>query len=175
METSFEQVKEFYRSFDQEMPPADSSPSLSNHLLQLRLNLKMDLIAEEFFELVEAVYGPLAAELISANWDLTKASDEMKRDVVGAADALADLIYVINGLAIEANIPLDDVFGEVHQSNMSKLGPDSRPIMSDGVTPAAHDGKIKPAGKLLKGPDYREPDIAKVLAQVGPTQQLTLF
>ena len=59
------------------------------------------------------------------------------------ADALADLVYVIYGAALEYGIPLDRVFAEVHRSNMAKLGADGRPILRE-------DGKIlKPDGWTL--------------------------
>jgi predicted HAD superfamily Cof-like phosphohydrolase len=72
-------------------------------------------------------------------------------DLVDIADGLADLLYVVFGTAVAYGIPMDDVFAEVHQSNMSKLGPDGQPI-------------IGPDGKRLKGPFYRPPDIRPLLA-----------
>lgn len=160
--TPFEQVKEFYEAFNQALPEEGSQPSLTNELLSERLELKMDLIAEEFIELVEAVYGKKSGEVIQAAWGKAKEEDEGNRDVVETFDALADSIYVINGLAIEAGGDLDAVFNEVHSSNMSKLGDDGKPVLSDGVNPAP-DGKVKPKGKILKSHNFREPDIKKVL------------
>jgi predicted HAD superfamily Cof-like phosphohydrolase len=72
-------------------------------------------------------------------------------DVVEIADGLADLLYVVFGTAVAYGIPMDDVFAEVHRSNMSKLGPNGQPIIG------AH-------GKRLKGPSYRPPDIRPLLA-----------
>lgn len=40
-------------------------------------------------------------------------------------------------------------FFEVHNSNMSKLGDDGKPILND-------------AGRVVKGPNYRKPDLKKV-------------
>jgi predicted HAD superfamily Cof-like phosphohydrolase len=71
-------------------------------------------------------------------------------DVTGAADALADLLYVVYGAALEWGIPLDDVFVEVHRSNMSKVWP-------DGTVHYREDGKV------LKPPTYSPADVAKVL------------
>ena len=76
--------------------------------------LRIDLIAEEFEELQEA----LAAD-----------------DVVETADALADLLYVVMGAAITFGVPIDEVVDEVHRSNLSKLGEDGQPIRRE-------DGKI---------------------------------
>lgn len=91
--------------------------------------LRIDLLREEFEEYVAA------AE---------------RGDVVGVADALADMAYVIHGTALVYGIPLDRVVAEVHRSNMTKLGPDGRPVRRED-------------GKVVKGPDYVAPDIARVL------------
>lgn len=158
-----EQVREFYAAFNQDVPPSESQPSLDNDVIKDRVDLKMDLIAEEFFELVEAVYGKKASDLIESQWSAAKALDDGNRDIVETADALADMEYVIAGMAIEANIPLDEVFDNVHESNMSKLGEDGKPILSDGVTPDPRDGKVKPNGKILKGANFWEPNIPEIL------------
>lgn len=115
-----------------------------------RLNMRMGLIAEEFNELVEAVYGEKASEIIrEANIKVLE-NDEQKRDVVEAADALADLVYVIYGMALECGIDLPAVLKEVQASNMSKLGADGKPIYRED-------------GKVLKGPNFFQPDIRKAL------------
>jgi len=112
--------------------------------------MRMSLIKEEFTELCEAVYGPQAGD------ELTKAlsslPDQESRDLVETADALADLVYVIYGFALEAGIDLDAVLAEVHRSNLSKL-------MPDGSVKRREDGKV------LKGPGFSAPDIAAVLRQ----------
>lgn len=71
-------------------------------------------------------------------------------DLVGVADALADIVYVAYGTAHVYGIDLDVVLDEVHASNMTKLGADGRPVRRSD-------------GKILKGPDYRPPDIAEAL------------
>lgn len=113
-----------------------------------RLGMRMALIKEEMVELVEAVYGPSAANALQSLLD--RLPDEGNRDIVEAADALADLTYVIYGMALETGINLDKVLAEVHSSNLSKL-------MPDGSVRRREDGKI------LKGPDFREPAIAEIL------------
>lgn len=71
-------------------------------------------------------------------------------DLVNAFKELADLIYVTEGTAVEMGVDLYEVFVEVHRSNMSKLDASGEPIYSE-------------TGKVLKGPNYKEPDIASVL------------
>ncbi len=69
---------------------------------------------------------------------------------VALAKELADLLYVTYGTAEVLGIPLTEVFEEVHRSNMSKLGLDGRPVRRSD-------------GKVLKGPNYTEADVEKVL------------
>ncbi len=83
-------------------------------------------------------------------------------DLVGVADALADIVYVAYGTAHVYGIDLDAVLDEVHASNMTKLGADGRPIR-------------RADGKVLKGPDYRPPDIRAALSRgAGSTGGVTL-
>jgi predicted HAD superfamily Cof-like phosphohydrolase len=73
-----------------------------------------------------------------------------QRDLVGIADALADIVYVVYGTALTYGIDLDAVLREVHRSNMSKLGRDGKPL-------------IREDGKVLKSERYFPPEIASVL------------
>lgn len=162
-ETSFQNVLEFYRSFKQEQFIA-SRPGLDqDNISEERLFLKMDLIAEEFFELVNAVLGGASAKVLEEAWTIAKQEDEGNRDLVETADACADLRYVIHGLEIEAGIPGDEIFTEVQQSNMSKLDDNGDPIVSDGFTPSEYDGQVKPAGKILKSKNFFEPNLKRIL------------
>lgn len=159
--TNFESVLEFYKAFQQEEYIAKDKAGYHN-ISEDRLKLKLELIAEEFIELVEAVYGADSSKALTAGWESAKEKDTKNRDIVETADALADLVYVINGLAIETGIPFDEVFAEVQASNMSKLDDNGNPVISDGVTPAI-DGKVKPFGKIIKSKNFFEPRIKEVL------------
>ena len=156
--STLQQVKEFHQAFKQ--PLVDGGPSLS--AIEERIPLRMALIAEEFIELVEAVYGKEAGAFIAQAYDQAVAADDHTRDLVETADALGDMKYVIDGFAVEANIDLDAVSTHIHESNMSKLGEDGEPIMSDGVTPD-RDGVVKPKGKILKSDKFWAPDLRKLL------------
>ena len=79
---------------------------------------------------------------------------EKNNNIVEIADALADLLYVTLGTAISYGIPIDAVFAEVQRSNLSKLGEDGKPL-------------YRADGKVLKGPGFFQPDIAKVLREHG--------
>ncbi len=114
------------------------------------LDMRMSLIAEEFAELVGAVYGQAARAEIESSYHRAVAADDGARDTVETADALADLVYVIYGMALETGIDLAAVLAEVQRSNMSKLGADGKPVHRED-------------GKVLKGPDYFPPNVEAVL------------
>jgi predicted HAD superfamily Cof-like phosphohydrolase len=73
-------------------------------------------------------------------------------DLVGVLDALSDASYVVSGTYLThglggVKVAADE---EVHRSNLSKLGEDGRPIISD-------------AGRVVKGPRWSPPDLRTVL------------
>ena len=63
---------------------------------------------------------------------------------------MADLLYVIYGYAATYNLDIDTAFNRVHKSNMSKLDADGKPILRED-------------GKILKGPNYKEPDLSDLV------------
>ena len=137
-------VRRFHHVYG--LPVRTDGPGLERESLTMR----MSLIAEEFAELVGAVYGEAARGEVEAAYERAAATDDGRRDTVEAADALADLVYVVYGMALETGIDLAAVLAEVQRSNMSKLGADGKPIYRED-------------GKVLKGPGYFPPDIVGVL------------
>ena len=73
-------------------------------------------------------------------------------DMVEVADALGDMLYILCGTIIEHGMQykIDEIFSEIQNSNMSKLGIDGNPIYRED-------------GKVLKGPNYFKPDIKGIL------------
>ena len=140
-----ELVLQFHHTYSVPIRPF-SDPTLDYE----RMNMRMSLIAEEFAELMGAVYGPRARAIIEAATPEAVAADEGERDVIEAADALADLVYVVYGMAIESGMNLDSVLAEVQASNLSKLMPDG-------------SVKLREDGKVLKGPNFFQPNIARGL------------
>ena len=59
---------------------------------------------------------------------------------------LCDVLYVTYGYAATFGWDLDAAFRRVHASNMSKLDDDGEPI-------------VRGDGKIMKGPNYQEPDL----------------
>lgn len=65
---------------------------------------------------------------------------------VDAMDALADLLYVVIGTGLAMDLPVTDIFNEVHRSNMTKaVRTEDDPRMKD------------------KGPDYSPPDLEQFI------------
>ena len=63
---------------------------------------------------------------------------------------LADLIYVCAQYAENMQWDIEQALRRVHQSNMSKLGEDGKPIKRED-------------GKVLKGPNYQPPDLSDLV------------
>jgi predicted HAD superfamily Cof-like phosphohydrolase len=100
-------------------------------------------------EIPDAETTNLRLELIAE--ELNELYDAMEqKDIVGIADALTDILYVTYGAGHAFGIDLDKCFTEVQRSNMSKLGADGKPIYRDD-------------GKVMKGPNYSEPDLQSIL------------
>lgn len=125
--------------------------------LQGRLMLRLRLVAEEFFELLEGAVGmggQNAADIVGARNTvrslLGKWRQENDYNLVETADALTDLMVVIVGMALEMGIPLDHTWVEVHRSNMAKVQP-------DGTVKRREDGKV------LKPEGWTKPDIEAAL------------
>ena len=121
--SNFSKVFQFMHSFGQETLSRPTLPD--NELADLRL----DLIQEEVGELLTALE---------------------KKDIVEIADALTDILYVTYGAGHAFGLDLDECFEEVHQSNMSKLGIDGKPI-------------YRQDGKVLKGRGYKPPQLARII------------
>ena len=121
--TNFEKVGIFMKTFGQEVK---TKAELSNNKIN---ELRISLINEELEELKKAIED---------------------NDILEVADALTDILYVAYGAGHAFGIDLDKCFNEVQVSNMSKLGPDGKPIYNE-------------SGKVMKGPNYFKPDLSKFL------------
>ena len=121
--TNFQKVKNFMETFGQEVK---SSPSFSSPKIN---ELRYNLIKEELDEFKQALD---------------------KNDLLEAADALTDILYVTYGAGHAFGIDLDACFQEVQSSNMSKLGENGKPIFNN-------------EGKVMKGPNYFKPDLSKYI------------
>lgn len=113
--------------------------------------LRVKLIAEELSELCEAL-GVIAEIKIGVGTDTYNyfAYGFAPPDEVEAADAVIDILYVGYGAGIAMGLPVDELFAEVHASNMSKLDTNGQPL-------------IRADGKILKGENYFRPNLGKII------------
>lgn len=161
--TQFDQVKEFHLAFGH--PVHDEPTAIEIDRAQLRINL----ILEEVVEYMSATIGDAdnAEYMNAAIASVLKAMELVKKaqpyefenpDLVGIADGLGDIGYVVAGAAHEYGIPLNAVNNEIHGSNMTKLGPEGKPIYNE-------------VGKIMKGPDYRPPNVEEIVFPVPPSSK----
>jgi predicted HAD superfamily Cof-like phosphohydrolase len=75
-----------------------------------------------------------------------------KGDIIEIADALGDQLYILFGTILKHGLQhkIEEVYDEIHRSNMSKLDENGQPIFRED-------------GKILKSNLYFRPDIRKVL------------
>ncbi len=97
------------------------------------LRTQLILILEEVEELVEAHH-----ESIDYITNLRARAHTLKE--------LADVVYVAYQYAASAGWDLDEALDRVHESNLSKLDDDLKPIKRED-------------GKVIKGPNYKPPTL----------------
>jgi predicted HAD superfamily Cof-like phosphohydrolase len=121
MEKQLNKVEEFHIAFGQ------TNGQWPSVITNAEYNLRHSLMKEENDEYLEACYN---------------------NDLVEIADALGDQLYILCGTILKHGMQhiIEDVFDEIHASNMSKLGEDGKPLFR-------HDGKI------LKGKNYFVPNL----------------
>jgi predicted HAD superfamily Cof-like phosphohydrolase len=118
-----EQAKEFRSKY-----------GIQNRADRMNRSRQQKLIVEEFKEFLEAE-GMLFMHGRNHQADCLK--------------ELADLVYVCYQYAENMGWNLDEALNLVHESNMSKLDKDGKPIYRDD-------------GKVLKGPNYKPPDLSNL-------------
>jgi predicted HAD superfamily Cof-like phosphohydrolase len=121
-----DKVREFHEVFGLDFHNAPVV-DISDKIIELRHRL----MAEENDEYLEA----------AKNKDLTQ-----------IADALGDKLYILCGTIIAHGLQhkIEEVFEEIHRSNMSKLDANGKPIYRED-------------GKIMKSDRYFLPDIESIL------------
>ncbi len=121
--------------------PTDTAETAAKHLRQAldkissiqgadnELCLRLALALEELCEWVEA---------------------HAQSDLTAAADAWGDRCYVLLGDAVSAGLPVEEIFWEVHRSNMTKMGASAQ------------------TGKGIKSSDFDPPNLSTILSDDGP-------
>ncbi len=122
-----QKVAAFHAAFDTE---------IDQPVTAALLRLRKTLLAEEVRELFEEMDSAIAALEAGEAVPLPVAANMLKET--------ADVQYVLSGLSVTFGWPIAEVYARVHDSNMSKLGADGRPVR-------------RADGKVLKGPGYFAP------------------
>ena len=131
----YNDVLAFHKLFGVPIAPHPTIPP------EERLEFRRKFIQEEVDELAGAMDEENFAEIL---------------------DGIVDLIYVLLGMAIEYGLPVNEGWDEVHTSNMRKVGPDGKPIMSV-------DGQ-----KILKPSGWVRPDLQRLINErLGTSSEAT--
>lgn len=121
--TQYDKVKKFHEIYECNIGDEAAFPSDAER------DLRKKLLQEEFEEYITA---------------------EANNNLVEVADALGDMLYIIYGTAVSYGLPINDIFDEIHNSNLSKLDENGLPIRRED-------------GKIMKGPNYFKPDISSII------------
>lgn len=102
------------------------------------LSLRKKLLAEEMAELFEEIDNALGA--------LQQGEEVGKTTLTKLLKEMADVQYVLSGMAVTFGLPIDQAFARVHESNLSKLDDSGKPV-------------VREDGKIMKGPRYHPPHL----------------
>lgn len=121
-------VKEFHEAFQ-----VENAEKLTAKLSTQDVSLRHRLQAEENEEYLNAC------------------KDE---DLTEIADALGDQLYILFGTILKHGLQdkIEEVFDEIHRSNMSKLDKDGKPVFRED-------------GKVMKSDQYFKPNIQEILTK----------
>jgi predicted HAD superfamily Cof-like phosphohydrolase len=102
------------------------------------LELRLKLIREESGEVME--------EFVNIILDLERGKSISLQAKERVLKEMCDLQYVLSGTAVALGLDIQTAFNRVHESNMSKLGIDGKPVYRDD-------------GKVIKSVNYKPPEL----------------
>jgi hypothetical protein len=132
--TNFDsKIRAFNRLYNLPCPAAPTLPSRAELIREL--NLFYDILLEELKEVYPILQSADRSENLECDEDI----------LTDIADWLGDIMVYCASQLAKYGLQSDDVLGIIMASNMSKLGPDGKPIYDE-------------RGKVLKGPNYWKPE-----------------
>jgi predicted HAD superfamily Cof-like phosphohydrolase len=133
MREQLQMMEEFHRAFGH---PTNYIDGFTRDNIALRVKLNK----EECAELNDELWQSLQDNIFTPN--LLKEG--------------ADLLYVLLGTFVSLGLgeQLIEAFKRVHESNMSKLGEDGKPIYRED-------------GKVMKGPNYKAPTLDDLIGSLS--------
>ena len=132
--TLLEQAVAFREAFNQEMLDGMTRYGFVKERL---FKMQAGLIEEEANEFLQAARDLEGAPTTPANH-------------IEVLKELSDVVFVCYQFAAAYGLDLDTAMQRVYESNMSKLDDDGNPIYRDD-------------GKVLKGPNYRKPELGDLV------------
>lgn len=143
--TNFDDVGSFHELFELPFTGPDAVP---HHIDDQQLVLfRLKFLLEELNELIDG-YALDRLTLLPV--------PERTPNLPGIADALVDLVYVALGTAHLHGLPWDELFREVHRTNMTKV---RARHAADSTRASAFD--------VVKPPGWQPPKITKILVKHG--------
>lgn len=151
-------IRQFHTAFNAPSNTTSTSNTLSAGTPAHRL-LRARLLLEEYVEFLHALGARDPAMLVDKMLDQIEAriphvikpeeefNDEV--DMAACAHELSDVMVIALGTMDSMGIP-SRCFDVVMDANMSKLDSNGKPV-------------YRSDGKIMKGPNYKKPDIAAVL------------
>lgn len=146
----FEQLQEFIKTFGGSLDPRLWLKLIKEETLELEAEIAYGNKLNALKELADCLYVLAGfGVVVSDNFEnlipeeeakyLMRTMDEMAEAIKKAADKF--------GYSPEA---INEATNRVHASNMSKLGDDGKPVRRED-------------GKILKGPNYKAPDLTDLV------------
>lgn len=145
------QIAEFMRRADQEVAKYPQLPSEKIKVLRIRLMVEELLGAT----VPEHWAGETYADLLIENKSDELIASILAGDLVQIADGIADVLYIVIGTAIAYGINIQEVFNEVHRSNLSKT------VWSEELQ--RYTIEKDEFGKGIKPPTYSPADLGSIV------------
>ena len=136
-----------FEYYNEDNPITDSNTYLGKTPMQMLTQFHKTMghpIGETYTQNSEA--DRLRIKLLSEEFDEVCAAETPEN----LLKELADVLYVTYGYALTFGFDLDEAFRRVHASNMSKVDANGFPI-------------VRSDGKIMKGENYREPDLSDLV------------
>lgn len=149
-------VEEFMQRCDQEVKKFPELPE--EEVVTLRIRLMVEELLGKIAAPVEAIRDEddhRYTRLLIQNKSDELIASMIAGDLVGIADGLADVLYVVIGMAAAYGIDIQEVFDEVHRSNLSKT------VWSEEEQ--RYLIEKDEFGKAIKPPTYSPADIKPII------------
>ena len=146
MKRQLQLVREFHQRIGETVT---ESPTLLQHDAECDAELARSLRQiVDSFNRADSLTTQLSRRALMAVEELAEWIEaHVAGDIVEAADAISDRLYVLLGDAVATGLPLERIFDEVHRSNLTKAS------------------RAPTTGKGIKGDDFLSPELDHLLGK----------